>query len=121
MSGGRLHKECVGRMEFTYPLHIEKTLDEAKAEFPDMDGDKYWNGPRAVETGLYNQAAFDRDLLDWYEKWFGKSEKTVADFCAECGNEDCDMSPRSRTTCVNLKYDQWFENPAIQIQEEAKQ
>jgi len=43
---------------------------------------------------------------------------TVADFCAECGKVNCAMSPRSRITCVNLKFDQWFDNDIIQIQKE---
>lgn len=46
-------------------------LEEATREFPDMDGDIYWNGPRAIKTGRYDDYLFHEDLAKWFEKWFG--------------------------------------------------
>jgi hypothetical protein len=46
-------------------------LDEAKKEFPNIDDEKY--GSDSKRWIPWNYSAFNRDLLDWYAKWFGEN------------------------------------------------
>lgn len=49
---------------------FEAIIDEAKADFPNIDSEKYGSDSRPWEP--WNYSAFNRDLMDWYLKWFGK-------------------------------------------------
>ena len=58
--------------DFHEAVYVKDWFRRCMEDYPHMDADIYWNGPRAVETGVYDDDQFHEDLSLWYEKWFSQ-------------------------------------------------